>query len=211
MTIGWAAQAGPVAPLHEGETVASDVDMQARVERLENRLDIQELAVLYGFYVDERDLDGLREIFCEDGSMSSADGTYGARGLDAVIETYERRFESLGPSHHFTHGHVVRFDAEDPDLATGLVAAHAEVHSHGTPMQVALRYQDVYRRTGGRWRFLDRRLSFLYYLPMADVATVFGAADAVRMAGDAAPTDWPAALFSSEGNAFLQEYGRRDG
>lgn len=185
--------------------------MEARIARLESRLEIQELAVLYGFYVDERDLDGLREIFDEDGSMSSEEGTYGAEGVEGVIATYERRFESLGPSNHFTHGHVVRFDADDPDLATGLVAAHAEVHSNGTPMQVALRYKDVYRRTGGRWRFLDRRLSFMYYLPMTEVAAAFGEPDAVRMAGTPVPADWPEALFSSEGNAFLRQYGRAGG
>ncbi|GAA1916541.1 nuclear transport factor 2 family protein [Nocardioides hwasunensis] len=187
-----------------------DATTESRLARLESRLEIQELAVLYGFYVDERDLDGLRELFCEDGSMSSEDGTYAARGVESVIATYERRFESLGASNHFTHGHVVRLDPDDPDRAVGLVAAHAEVHSFGTPMQVALRYKDVYRRTGGRWRFLDRCLSFMYYLPMADLATTFGRRDTVRMTDDRSPADWPEALFSSQGNSFLRTYDRHD-
>ena len=186
-----------------------DQRAEARLERLESRLDIQELAVLYGFYVDERDLDGLREIFDDDGAMSSEDGTYGAQGVESVIATYERRFESLGPSNHFTHGHVVRFDDDDPDVATGLVAAHAEVLSNGVSMQVALRYKDVYRRSRGRWRFLDRCLSFMYYLPMTDVAAAFGESDAVRMAGDRARTDWPEALFSVRGNAFMKQFDRQ--
>lgn len=192
-------------------SVSSQAEMNARIARLEDKLAIQEIAVLYGFFVDERDVAGLREIFCVDATLSSEDGTYGARGVDSIIATYERRFESLGPSHHYSHGHAIRFEADDPDLATGLVAAHAEVHSHGTPMQVALRYKDVYQRIDGRWRFLDRRMSFMYYLPIADVATDLGDRDAVRMSGDRNPSDWPEALYSSEGNAFLEQYHRHDG
>jgi len=190
-------------------TVVTNTETLARIERLESRLEIQELAVLYGFYVDERDLDGLRELFCEDGSMSSEDGTYGARNADEVVATYARRFESLGPSNHFTHGHVVRFDDDAPDRASGLVAAHAEVVSNGVPMQVALRYKDAYRRADGRWRFQDRCLSFMYYLPMTDVATAFGERDTVRMAGERSPADWPEALYSAAGNAFLTRYDGR--
>ena len=70
-----------------------------------------------------------------------------------------------GPSNHFTHDRIVEFDHMDPDRATGLVSAHAEMQRQGQPMLAAIRYQDVYQRCEGRWRFRERGLSFVYDLP----------------------------------------------
>lgn len=188
--------------------MSSNAEMEARVAMLEDRVAIQELAVLYGFYVDERDVDGLSEIFCADAALTSEDGTYAAEGLDEILQTYRERFTTLGPSYHYTHGHVVRFDPNDPDAATGLVAAHAEVQSNGTAMQVGLRYKDAYRRVDEVWRFERRTLSFMYYMPFSEMATDLGDRYAVRMTGDKAPSDWPEALYSEHGNAFLQQFHR---
>ena len=77
----------------------------------------------------------------------SADGIFAANGIDEIVKTYQGRFDVLGPTNHFTHGHVIRFDEQDPDTATGLLASHAEVVRNDPPMWVALRYQDTYRRT----------------------------------------------------------------
>jgi hypothetical protein len=186
--------------------VSPQTEIERRVARLENRLAIEELAVLYAFFVDERDTEGLRGIFCEDARLSSEDGTYAAEGLENIISTYERRFLTLGPSYHYSHGHAIRFAPSDPGLATGLLAAHAEVHSNDTAMQVALRYKDVYKRENDRWRIFERTMSFMYYMPIAEIATDLGDRRAVRMSGDRHLSDWPEALYSSEGQAFLKEY-----
>jgi hypothetical protein len=140
--------------------------------------------------------------------LISEDGTYAAEGLENILQTYRQRFTTLGPSYHYTHGHVVRFDPNDPDAATGLVAAHAEVQSNETAMQVGLRYKDAYRRVEGSWRFLKRTLSFMYYMPFSEMASDLGDRNAVRMAGDQKPSDWPEALYASDGNAFLKEFHR---
>lgn len=178
-----------------------------RLQRVEDRQAIQELAVLYGYIMDERDEDGIRQIFMADATLRSADGVFAAEGIDAIVDTYLGRFKALGPTNHFTHGHVVRFDEHDPDVARGLLASHAEVDRNGVAMQVALRYKDEYRRDDdGRWKFSSRLMSYMYYMPIAELSELGNGATAVRAYGDQRPADWPESLYSDNGSAWLKAY-----
>jgi hypothetical protein len=182
--------------------------VEDRIGRLEDRADIQELAVLYGFVMDERDEKGIRDLFCEDATLRSEDGVFAATGIEEIVTTYLGRFAALGPTNHFSHGHVVRLDLADRDRATGLLSSHAEVYREGTAMQVALRYKDTYRRVDGRWRFADRLMGYMYYMPLTEMATDLGDRDSVRAYGDHRPADWPEVLYRESGNSFLADYYR---
>jgi hypothetical protein len=182
--------------------------VEDRIGRIEDRADIQELAVLYGFVMDERDEKGIRDLFCEDATLRSEDGVFAATGIEEIVTTYLGRFAALGPTNHFSHGHVVRLDPTDRDRATGLLSSHAEVYREGTAMQVALRYKDTYRRVDGRWRFADRLMGYMYYMPLAEMATDLGDRDSVRAYGDHRPADWPEVLYRESGNSFLADYYR---
>jgi SnoaL-like domain len=182
------------------------VTMEDRLRRLEDRAEIQELGILYGFVMDERDEDGIRRIFAADATLRSQDGVFSASGIEDIVKTYLGRFAALGPTNHYSHGHVVRFDDADPDIATGLLASHAEVSRNGIAMQVALRYKDTYRRLDGRWQFSDRLMSYMYYLPVTELAEGLGDRNSVRAYGDHRPADWPEALYSDEGSAWLKRY-----
>jgi len=187
-------------------TATADTDLLRRLQRAEDRAEIQELAVLYGYIMDERDEEGIRRIFTADATLRSADGVFAADGLDAIVETYLGRFAALGPTNHFSHGHVVRFDAADPDLARGLLASHAEVDRNGVAMQVALRYVDEYRRDGGHWKFSARTMSYMYYLPIAELSELGHGDRAVRAYGDQRPADWPVTLRSDAGSDWLRAW-----
>ena len=180
--------------------------LDERIRRLEDRAAIQELGILYGFVMDERDGDGIREIFCEDATLRSQDGVFKANGIEEIVETYLGRFAALGPTNHFSHGHVVILDDTDPDRATGLIASHAEVSRNGVAKQVALRYKDTYRRVDGRWRFADRLMSYMYYLPFTELSEGLGDRNSVRAYGDHRPSDWPEVLYAETGNAWLAPY-----
>ena len=95
----------------------------------------------------------------------SADGAMDAQGRQAVVEMLKGRFTVLCRSNHFTQDRIVEFDHMDPDRATGLVLAHAGMQRNGQPILAAIRYQDVYQRCEGRWRFRERGLSFIYDVP----------------------------------------------
>lgn len=186
--------------------MATKSSIEARMGRLEDRTAIQELAILYGFIMDERDEGGIRQIFAKDATLRSQDGVFAATGIEEIVKTYLGRFDALGPTNHYTHGHVVRFDDADPDTATGLLSSHAEVARNGVAMQVALRYKDVYRRVNGQWQFADRLMSYMYYLPVTEYSEGLADRNSVRAYGDHRPADWPEALYSENGSAWLKAY-----
>lgn len=170
-------------------TDSGDAD---RIRVLEDRLAIGELVAAYGFVMDERDLGLVEELFCSDARLRSPDGVFRAEGLEAIRAAYQERYVVLGPTNHVSHGQVIRFDEDDPNRASGLVSAHAEVVRHGVTKVVALRYEDRYHRHDSSWRFEERVMSYLYYLPVADYAAGLRSPDPVR-ADDDHPhaADWP--------------------
>ena len=181
----------------------ADTTLEERVRRLEDRVAIKDLAVLYGFVMDERDIAGVRKIFAPDATLRSQDGVFNATGIEEIVKTYEGRFAALGPTNHFSHGHVVRFDDADPDRATGLLASHAEVVRDGKSMLVALRYKDVYRRGPAGWQFADRLMSYMYYIPVAEYAEGLPGNLRVRAYGDQRPADWPESLTDDPDLSWL--------
>jgi ketosteroid isomerase-like protein len=173
------------------------LSLEERVRRVEDQLEIRQLVSRYCFVVDDRDLAGMADCFTADGRFRSADGVMDAQGRDAIIEQYHGRFAVLGPGIHVTHDHVVGFDEDDPDRATGKVSCSAELVRHDKPMVVALRYEDEYRRDAdGRWRFADRLLRFFYYLDAREYADGLVSPDRNRAYAEPAPADFPEPLES---------------
>ena len=172
--------------------------LEDRLRRLEDRVEIAELIARYCLVMDNRDVDAIEALFTEDVHVWSADGVMNSRGRQAAVDMFKGRFAVLGPSNHFTHDRIVEFDAADPDRATGLVLSHAEMQRKGQPMLAAIRYQDVYQRSDGRWRFRERGLSFMYYVPTAEYLDAFGPGLDRRMRAyeHAVPADWPEKLPS---------------
>jgi ketosteroid isomerase-like protein len=173
--------------------MAIPMDLEARIRRLEDRAAIGELVARYCLAMDDRDVAAIEALFTPDVWVYSADGVMEARGIDAAIALFRGRFAVLGPSNHFTHDRLVEFDVDEPDRATGLVLAHAEMQRMGRPMLAAIRYHDVYRRQDGRWKIQERRLSFMYYVPTSEYLDAFGAGLSHRMRAYEvpAPADWP--------------------
>ena len=180
-------------------------DLLRRIRRLEDRAEIGELVARYCLVMDDRDMSAMPEIFTPDVVVRSSDGVMHSVGLPAVMEMFRGRFSVLGPSNHFTHDRIVRFDDDDSDAASGIVLAHAEMNRKGQPMLAAIRYADRYRRAGGRWRIAERVMSFFYYVPTAEYLDALGPGLARRMRAydEARPADWPESLAS-----WQKYYGR---
>jgi len=167
------------------------MNLEQRIARLEARADIRELVARYCFTIDARDMQGVGECFTESGVFRSLDGAMNAAGREAVVEQFHGRFAVLGPSNHFTHDQSLSFDELDPDRATGLVNAHAEVVRNDAAMWTSLRYHDEYRREAGRWRFQMRSLEFFYYLRPADYAEAMMGPLRNRAYAAPHPADYP--------------------
>jgi len=174
-------------------------DMQAllrRVDRIESRYQIAELVGNYARACDEHDIDTLAAIFTEDGVIDSPSNLLAANGRKGIRETFLPRYKIRGPSYHWTHDHKVAFDDNDGDHATGLVLGHAETCPNGTVSIAAMRYADDYRRIDGRWFFARRTLTFLYYVPVTEYATVLATPLRLAVGSNRLPGDYPESLES---------------
>ena len=168
--------------------------IEQRLAEVESRLAIAQLIAKYSFAVDDRDIDTMGELFTEDAFFGSIDKVMGARGRDAILKQFEGRFSILGPGNHFTHNHTLEFDS--PTRAHGVVSAHAELFRNDKAMVTAFRYNDVYEKSDGAWRFAERLLSFFYYLDVRDYASTLGKLDRNRAYDKPLPADFPEALPS---------------
>lgn len=175
--------------------------LEARVQRLTDRADIEDLVLLYFHVMDERDLAGLPAVFTGDAHLGSGDGVFDATGLTAIEEVYRERFAALGPTFHFSHGVLITPDPDDPDTATGVLTGHAELVRNGEPTLVALRYRDVYRRTPAGWRIADRVMSYFYYCAAESYAQVMVSPDRNRAYAQPGRADWPTVLREDAGGA----------
>jgi uncharacterized protein (TIGR02246 family) len=170
--------------MYKAETV------EDRLPQIEDRVALRDLISQYNFSIDDRDLKTVADQFVEDGFFGSLDGVMGARGRESICKQFEGRFSVLGATNHFSHDQVVEFTS--PTTARGQVASHAEVWRNERAMLTALRYTDEYQKgVDGKWRFVSRKLSFMYYVNIEDYATLLGQIERNCAGPTPVAADWP--------------------
>jgi uncharacterized protein (TIGR02246 family) len=131
-------------------------DIEARVRRLEDLLEIQQLFVDYGRHLDAHDFDAYAALFAETGEVLL--GPLGrARGRDEIKALMQRTMEGMASSNY----HLVT----NPTITLDGDRAHATVMwtvvdsgPDGAPQLTMLgRHVDVLVREAGRWRFEQRK------------------------------------------------------
>lgn len=172
------------------------MNLEDRIARLEAESQIRTLIARYCFYVDDREVDLIRSLFTEDASLRSADGVMNATGVDAIIEQFHGRFDALGAAHHFMHDIQIDFLGDGKDEAKGHVSGHAELWRLGKMMVAGLRYKDLYRRTATGWKFADRTINFLYYVPISEYPNILGRLNRNLAYPEPRPADFPEQLRS---------------
>jgi ketosteroid isomerase-like protein len=131
-------------------TRSEDSAVADRLDRIESSQAIAQLPSRYAMALDSRDVDALVALFVDD----VAAGTSG-RGREALKRWYDGVLRRFYRSIHLICGH--QFDFTDADHATGSVYCRAE-HEDGDGWHViTMRYDDVYERRTGVWRFVQRR------------------------------------------------------
>lgn len=165
-----------------------------RLDRLEAEGQIRQLVSRYALDTDDRNIDGLAELFTEDAIFMSGDRVMMARGREAIIKQFSDRYSVLGPAMHFMHDLDIRF--ESPTEGRGRVSGHAELWRNGQMMVTALRYHDRYRKTASGWKFAEREILYLYYVPINEYPGILGQADRNRAYAIPKVADIPEALAS---------------
>jgi ketosteroid isomerase-like protein len=188
----------------EGEMSELD-ELRRRVDRLEARAEIAELVTSYAVACDEHDMPRLMSLFTADASFGSPSGVMVADSPKQIEDMFIKLFKVRGAGYHWTHDHVVKFDAADSNAATGLVLSHAETTPQRRMSLAAMRYDDEYRRVGGKWLFRRRTINFLYYAPATEFDHILESADRLTVNGERRKADYP------ENLPAWREFERRHG
>lgn len=131
-------------------------DILARLDRIESRDEIRQLAAKYALALDMRDMDALVGLFPED-VRAGRDQT-GRAALKAwFTKTLSQQFD--GTSHHIG-GQIIEF--LDPDTAVGIVYSKNEHETGADWVIMQMMYHDRYERVGGRWYFRSRQPLYWY-------------------------------------------------
>ena len=136
-----------------------ETTIEARLDRIESSLAVQQLPVRYALAVDSRDIDAWLGLFPEDVNC----GRFGV-GREALRKTIEQPLTTFYRTIHQVCGHEFHFI--DADHASGHVYCRAEHEDAGRWMVMAICYFDDYVRKEGQWFFARRREKHWY---VADV------------------------------------------
>ena len=166
--------------------------LELRIAALEDQFAIRQLVARFVFAVDDRNFGEVAEMFTLGGRFRYVNATVDLTGRRAIVEHFETRYLALGLTNHVTHDHVIELIA--PGRAHGRVSSHVEVcRSNGPAMVTATRFADVYEReqtaTGGVWRFAERALSVLYYLPAEQYSMLITQKNRNRSGPEPRPAD----------------------
>lgn len=129
--------------------------MEARLDRVESTLAIQQLPVNYALAVDGRDVDAWLALFVEDVNC----GRFG-NGREALRRFIEPSLSNFYRSQHFICGHNIEF--LDDDHARGKVYCRAEHEDGDSWVVMAICYFDSYVRSNGEWFFSRRQEKHWY-------------------------------------------------
>jgi hypothetical protein len=170
--------------------------IELRIARLEAEAEIRRLVVSYCFDIDDREIERIAKLFTSGASVRSADGVMNARGRDAIMAMYQKRFEVLGPGAHYSHDHWIDLSDIGEGRARGRVTGHAELERNGQMMVCALRYDDIYHKSESGWQFAERLIQFLYYVPVSEYSGILLKRDRNRAYAEPMPADYPETLPS---------------
>jgi uncharacterized protein (TIGR02246 family) len=135
---------------------AIQLEILARLERIESRDEIRQLISKYALALDMRDMDALVGLFPPDVRVGG--GKVGREALRVWLdETMRKQFD--GTSHHVGTT-IIEF--LDPDTAVGIVYSKNEHETGAEWVIMQMMYYDRYVRIKGRWFFARRQPLYWY-------------------------------------------------
>ena len=164
-------------------------DLERRIDRLESRASIMDLAARYFIATDVDDTESVMACFAADASFLVS-GQLCGEGSDNIRDFLVSARSGMGMTVHVHKSSVVDF--EGPDQATGVVTAHLELVLQDVPVYGAVRYHDRYARRDGAWKIIFRDMKVVYLAEWADAPRALSSTTPVRWPGaPEGPSDIP--------------------
>jgi uncharacterized protein (TIGR02246 family) len=132
--------------------------LDARVRRLEDILEIQQIFIDYGLALDAGDFDRYASLFAESGTIAL--GPMGrATGRAAIKELMERTMRGrVGQSLHIVSSPQITFDDSGDTAHSQVMWTVVHRDEVGQPRLTMMgRHQDELVRENGRWKIARRR------------------------------------------------------
>ena len=171
---------------------------EQRLRRLEDRAELQDLAVRYFIASDDDDAAGLGACFVPDATFSVSGAVCG-QSRAAIVSFIAGERLKMGLTVHTPN--YTLFEFHDDRSASGVVGAHMELVLSGQMLFGAVRYHDTYARDEGRWCVRTRDMRVIHIAPWEDVGRSMMSDRPVRWPGlPALPTDFPRKPSSTANN-----------
>lgn len=132
--------------------------LAARIQRLDDRMAIEQLLMEYGRAVDNRDFVAFAALFTSDGEWKGAQGSY--RGPKQIRESMEKIFAAAaadipkGSNFHLLTNVIIDLQGDHATASSKFV--FYKTNGAKPEAAVAGRYQDRLVRVGGEWKFQQR-------------------------------------------------------
>lgn len=132
--------------------------LETRVQRIEDRAEIERLLMEYGRSLDNRDFVTYSNLFASNGEWTGSLGTY--RGPAAIQAAMQKSFATAadipkGTNYHLLTNAIIDING---DRATAESKWAFVMLEEKKPPQIAFagRYEDTLIRENGQWKFLRR-------------------------------------------------------
>jgi len=142
-----------------GAAATPPQSLEARIQRIDDRMAIEQLLMEYGRAVDNRDFAAFAALFTEDGEWTGAQGSY--RGPKQIQESMEKIFTAAaadipkGKNFHLLTNVIIDLQGDHATASSKFI--FYKMNGAKPEAEVAGRYEDQLVRLGGVWKFKQRR------------------------------------------------------
>lgn len=135
---------------------------EANLQRLVDRLDIQDTLTTYAASIDDGDFDTLRTVFADDASALYDKDSGLLRGGDEIVAWVKHATADLDWQHHMISVYGVEIDGDEAKALVYLLSHQTVVGVPNQTRMMTSKYRNQLRRVDGRWRIskLDLRVGW---------------------------------------------------
>lgn len=141
--------------------------IEERVQRLEDRVAIEELIANYCHGVDEREEELFLSIWAEDAKYILSEAFGGkSSGLAAIKGVVHGLWEGFTEFHHHTTNIVIDLDGDAASARSNVDVTGT--HNDGRALMMSATYTDKFKRQDGEWKFSERTVDLHFMRPVLD-------------------------------------------
>jgi ketosteroid isomerase-like protein len=147
-----------------GKNMATSKSIEQKVQELADREEIKELTAKYCWHVARGEGEAVAKLFTDDGVLDVVQPDFKApRGMEELLKFFRASVREPEIAVPFIHNHIIELSGDE---AHGTCTIDARFIRNGESVIAAGWYNDKYRRVGGKWLFVERKITFHHVVPL---------------------------------------------